>query len=68
MRPSLRLADLAEFAAEADFAEHGQVGGKRLVADRAHHGEADAEVEPRFAELHPTGRRRVDVLVADRDA
>ena len=62
---SLGLADLAKFAPESHLTEYGEIGAERLVAYRAHHGEADAEVEPRFAELDPAGGGRIHVLIGN---
>src|SRR6056297_1086782 len=66
--PARGLAHLSEFSTEADLAEHRQIRWERVVTDGAHHGEAHAEIEARFAELDPAGRGRVHVLITHGDA
>ena len=56
------MSHLADFAAEADLAEGDQVGRQREIADGAHDGETQGEVETWLDQPHATDRGGVDVV------
>ena len=65
--PASSLADLTEFAAETDLAEHCNISRHWLVAQCADHCEADTEVEAWLDEFHTARRGGIDVVLADRE-